>query len=369
MLSGMAHCRLMATGEQMPQPPSGDEAVSSDNLSFTDFAIQGNPTDVSRREAGEGDDLRYYFNQIGKTALLPEGDDKVLAKRIEAGLYAAEKLRTAEDAEQQLPVELMDDLQWIAVDGEHAKDHLIRANTRLVVSIAKRYRERGMPFLDLIQEGNIALIHAVEKYDYTHGAAFTSYATTWIHKKIREAIQWHGRTIRLPVHVHEEIFHMAKHRREITAKKRSAATPEEIAEAMGVEVTKVVELLGYDQGIASLDKRVGKGEDTELGAFVEDKVIRRSEDTIIEALEPTVQSRMGALSLLDELDPMTAEIIRLRAGLEDGSIWTQQRVAEKLGRTRQAVSRREIRGLAKLRELAEQAGYGSVEKPPPEISE
>lgn len=356
----------MVPSNEIPRH-TGGEGVVSDDLAFIEAEIPSVPGD---REQAEGeDDIRRYFNQIGRTALLPKGEDKVLAKRIEAGLYAAEKLRAADEAKQQLPAELASDLQWIAADGAAAKDHLIRANTRLVVSIAKNYTGRGMAFLDLIQEGNVALIHAVEKYDYKHRAAFTSYATTWIHKKIREAIQWHGRTIRLPVHVHEEIYDMIKHRRRIETEKQGKATPEEIAESMGVEVSKVVELLGYDQSIASLDKRVGKQEDTELGEFVEDRMIQGPEETVIEALEPSPPPSTGLLHLLHRLDPGVAEVIRLRAGLEDGSVWTQKMVAERLGITRQAVSFREKRGFAQLRELAEGAGYGPRKKPAPEISE
>ncbi|WP_456925933.1 RNA polymerase sigma factor, partial [Geodermatophilus sp. SYSU D00705] len=199
------------------------------------------------------DSVRAYLKQIGKVALLNAEEEVDLAKRIEAGLYGAERLRQAEEEGQKLSPQMRRDLNWIVRDGERAKNHLLEANLRLVVSLAKRYTGRGMAFLDLIQEGNLGLIRAVEKFDYTKGYKFSTYATWWIRQAITRAMADQARTIRIPVHMVEVINKLGRIQRELLQDLGREPTPEELAKEMDITPDKVLEIQQYAREPISLD--------------------------------------------------------------------------------------------------------------------
>ncbi|HEY2272537.1 MAG TPA: RNA polymerase sigma factor, partial [Jatrophihabitantaceae bacterium] len=203
------------------------------------------------------DSVRAYLKQIGKVALLNAEEEVDLAKRIEAGLYAVERLRQAEDANEKLVLQMRRDLRWIVRDGERAKNHLLEANLRLVVSLAKRYTGRGMAFLDLIQEGNLGLIRAVEKFDYTKGYKFSTYATWWIRQAITRAMADQARTIRIPVHMVEVINKLGRIQRELLQDLGREPTPEELAKEMDITPDKVLEIQQYAREPISLDQTIG----------------------------------------------------------------------------------------------------------------
>ena len=216
------------------------------------------------------DSVRAYLKQIGKVALLNAEEEVDLAKRIEAGLYAAERLRQADEAGEKLAPQMRRDLRWIVRDGERAKNHLLEANLRLVVSLAKRYTGRGMAFLDLIQEGNLGLIRAVEKFDYTKGYKFSTYATWWIRQAITRAMADQARTIRIPVHMVEVINKLGRIQRELLQDLGREPTPEELAKEMDITPDKVLEIQQYAREPISLDQTIGDEGDSQLGDFIED---------------------------------------------------------------------------------------------------
>ncbi|HEU0127245.1 MAG TPA: RNA polymerase sigma factor, partial [Pseudonocardiaceae bacterium] len=215
------------------------------------------------------DSVREYLKQIGKIALLNAEEEVELATRIEAGLYAAERVRRSDDTEKLSP-QLRRDLRWIVRDGERAKNHLLEANLRLVVSLAKRYTGRGMPFLDVIQEGNLGLIRAVEKFDYTKGYKFSTYATWWIRQAITRAMADQARTIRIPVHMVEVINKLGRIQRELLQDLGREPTPEELAKEMDISPEKVLEIQQYAREPISLDQTIGDEGDSQLGDFIED---------------------------------------------------------------------------------------------------
>ena len=216
------------------------------------------------------DSVRAYLKQIGKVALLNAEEEVELAKRIEAGLYASERLRKVAEAQQELATQMRRDLRWIVRDGERAKSHLLEANLRLVVSLAKRYTGRGMAFLDLIQEGNLGLIRAVEKFDYTKGYKFSTYATWWIRQAITRAMADQARTIRIPVHMVEVINKLGRIQRELLQDLGREPTPEELAKEMDITPDKVLEIQQYAREPISLDQTIGDEGDSQLGDFIED---------------------------------------------------------------------------------------------------
>jgi RNA polymerase primary sigma factor len=216
------------------------------------------------------DSVRAYLKQIGKVALLNAEEEVDLAKRIEAGLYGAERLRQVEEENQKISPQMRRDLNWIVRDGERAKNHLLEANLRLVVSLAKRYTGRGMAFLDLIQEGNLGLIRAVEKFDYTKGYKFSTYATWWIRQAITRAMADQARTIRIPVHMVEVINKLGRIQRELLQDLGREPTPEELAKEMDITPDKVLEIQQYAREPISLDQTIGDEGDSQLGDFIED---------------------------------------------------------------------------------------------------
>nr|WP_086827366.1 RNA polymerase sigma factor [Allokutzneria sp. NRRL B-24872] len=290
------------------------------------------------------DSVRAYLKQIGKVALLNAEEEVELAKRIEAGLYAAERLRKAEDENEKLAPQLRRDLRWIVRDGERAKNHLLEANLRLVVSLAKRYTGRGMAFLDLIQEGNLGLIRAVEKFDYTKGYKFSTYATWWIRQAITRAMADQARTIRIPVHMVEVINKLGRIQRELLQDLGREPTPEELAKEMDITPEKVLEIQQYAREPISLDQTIGDEGDSQLGDFIEDSEAVVAVDAVsFTLLQDQLQSVLATLSERE------AGVVRLRFGLTDGQPRTLDEIGQVYGVTRERIRQIESKTMSKLR--------------------
>nr|WP_269148502.1 RNA polymerase sigma factor SigB [Micromonospora echinospora] len=294
-------------------------------------------------ERGTSTDLvRAYLNGIGRTKLLTAAQEVDLSKRIEAGLFAEEKLNTCTPVSAQLRA----DLEVVAAEGRAAKDHLLEANLRLVVSIAKRYTGRGMAFLDLIQEGNLGLIRAVEKFDYTKGYKFSTYATWWIRQAITRAMADQARTIRIPVHMVEQVNRMVRARRELAVSLGREPTVAEVAVALGVPEFQIIELISYDREPVSLDQAVGEDGESALGDFVA-AVDPRQEpgDEIANG-----QLRQEVRIVLATLSQREEAVIRLRFGLDDGRQRTLDEVGREFGLSRERIRQIEKVTLLKLRD-------------------
>jgi RNA polymerase primary sigma factor len=290
------------------------------------------------------DSVRAYLKQIGKVALLNAEEEVELAKRIEAGLYAAERLRRAIDAGEKVSPQLRRDLKWIVRDGERAKNHLLEANLRLVVSLAKRYTGRGMAFLDLIQEGNLGLIRAVEKFDYTKGYKFSTYATWWIRQAITRAMADQARTIRIPVHMVEVINKLGRIQRELLQDLGREPTPEELAKEMDITPEKVLEIQQYAREPISLDQTIGDEGDSQLGDFIEDSEAVVAVDAVsFTLLQDQLQSVLATLSERE------AGVVRLRFGLTDGQPRTLDEIGQVYGVTRERIRQIESKTMSKLR--------------------
>jgi RNA polymerase primary sigma factor len=290
------------------------------------------------------DSVRAYLKQIGKVALLNAEEEVELAKRIEAGLYAAERVRRSEDENEKLTPQLRRDLRWIVRDGERAKNHLLEANLRLVVSLAKRYTGRGMAFLDLIQEGNLGLIRAVEKFDYTKGYKFSTYATWWIRQAITRAMADQARTIRIPVHMVEVINKLGRIQRELLQDLGREPTPEELAKEMDITPEKVLEIQQYAREPISLDQTIGDEGDSQLGDFIEDSEAVVAVDAVsFTLLQDQLQSVLATLSERE------AGVVRLRFGLTDGQPRTLDEIGQVYGVTRERIRQIESKTMSKLR--------------------
>ncbi|HEY2190787.1 MAG TPA: RNA polymerase sigma factor [Actinomycetospora sp.] len=290
------------------------------------------------------DSVRAYLKQIGKVALLNAEEEVELAKRIEAGLYAAERLRKVAEAGQELATQMRRDLRWIVRDGERAKSHLLEANLRLVVSLAKRYTGRGMAFLDLIQEGNLGLIRAVEKFDYTKGYKFSTYATWWIRQAITRAMADQARTIRIPVHMVEVINKLGRIQRELLQDLGREPTPEELAKEMDITPDKVLEIQQYAREPISLDQTIGDEGDSQLGDFIEDSEAVVAVDAVsFTLLQDQLQSVLATLSERE------AGVVRLRFGLTDGQPRTLDEIGQVYGVTRERIRQIESKTMSKLR--------------------
>ena len=303
-----------------------------------DRKLPDTDADTARR-AGTSDLMRIYLREIGRVPLLTAEDEVELAKSIEAGLYAEEKLNSG----FTLSTGDRADLEWLAADGVRGKQRLIEANLRLVVSIAKRYIGRGLVFLDLIQGGNLGLIRAVEKFDYTRGYKFSTYATWWIRQAITRAIADQARTIRVPVHMVETINKLARVQRQLHQELGREATVEELAAEMGVEPERVAEIQRIAQEPVSLQSPIGE-EESDLGDFIEDA----------DAVVPIEAAAF--IMLQDQLDRVLCElsereqrIIQLRFGLSDGHPRTLEEVGKEFGVTRERIRQIESKTLAKLR--------------------
>jgi RNA polymerase primary sigma factor len=290
------------------------------------------------------DPIRAYLRQIGKVALLTAEEEVELAKRIEAGLFAAERVRRAEDATEKLSPQLRRDLRWIIRDGERAKNHLLEANLRLVVSRAKRYTGLGMPFLDVIQEGNLGLIRAVEKFDYTKGYKFSTYATWWIRQAITRAMGDQARIIRIPVHMMERVTQLRRIQCELLQEWGREPTSEELAKEMDITPQKVLAIQQYARDPISLDQTIGDEGDSPLGDFIEDSQAVAAIDAVsFTLLQDHLQSVLATLS------DREAGIVRLRFGLIDGQPRTLDEIGQVYGVTRERIRQIEYKTMSKLR--------------------
>ena len=287
------------------------------------------------------DPVKDYLKQIGKVPLLNAEQEVELAKRIEAGLFAEEKL--AEGA-RSLSTDARIDLEWIAEDGTRAKNHLLEANLRLVVSLAKRYTGRGMLFLDLIQEGNLGLIRAVEKFDYTKGYKFSTYATWWIRQAITRAMADQARTIRIPVHMVEVINKLARVQRQMLQDLGREPTPEELAVELDMTPEKVIEVQKYGREPISLHTPLGEDGDSEFGDLIEDsEAIQPGEAVSFTLLQEQLHS------VLDTLSEREAGVVSMRFGLTDGQPKTLDEIGKVYGVTRERIRQIESKTMSKLR--------------------
>ena len=337
--------RLVGSGVEVVE----DEAITEEAEAEDEEVAEAPDVDEdrvrARREADEAlkaptnDPVRMYLKEIGRVALLTAQQEVELAQRIESGLMAEEQLQVG-----KVSATREEDLRWQRRDGAMAKRHLVEANLRLVVSIAKRYVGRGMAFLDLIQEGNLGLIRAVEKFDYAKGFKFSTYATWWIRQAITRAIADQARTIRIPVHMVETINKLVRIQRQLLQDLGREPTAEEIAEQMELTSEKVREIQKISQEPVSLETPVGEEEDSNLGDFIEDAeapvpLERASFRLLQEQLE----------SVLHTLSEREKEVIRLRFGLVDGQPRTLEDVGKKFGVTRERIRQIESKTLSKLR--------------------
>jgi RNA polymerase primary sigma factor len=286
------------------------------------------------------DSISLYLKEIGRIPLLTAEQEVSLAKRMEAGRNARRRM----SRDGRLAEEERENLRWAIRDGKAAKEHLIKANSRLVVSVAKKYVGRGVPFLDLIQEGNIGLIRAVKKFDYRRGYKFSTYATWWIRQAVTRAIADQGRTIRVPVHMYEQINRLARVSRQLVQELGRDPTVEEIAEELGVGPKKVERIIKVSQRPLSLEMPVGEEDDSFLGDFIEDS----------DAPSPTDQASQQLLreqidDIFASLTPREVRILQLRFGLVDGYSYTLEEVGKKFGVTRERIRQIEAQALGRLR--------------------
>ena len=334
---------LASEGAEDPQEPL-------DDLGQAGYLVWDEESEALRRGIKDAeltfsaDPVRTYLKQIGKTALLTAEEEVGLAKRIEAGLYAAERVRRVKDSADKLSAQLRRDLRWIIRDGECAKNHLLEANLRLVVSVAKRYTGCGMPFLDLIQEGNLGLIRAVEKFDYAKKFKFSTYATWWIRQAITRAMADQARTIRVPVHVVEVINRLGCIQRNLRQELGREPTPEELAREMDITPEKVLEIQHYAREPLSLDQTISDENDAPLGEFIEDtEAVVAANAVAFTLLQDHLQSVLATLTERE------ADIIRLRFGLTDGQQHTLDHISHIYGITRERIRQIETKTMAKLR--------------------
>lgn len=298
------------------------------------------PAQTVMTAGATADPVKDYLKQIGRVALLNAELEVELATRIEAGLFAEEKLST----DKKLDKKLRRELEWIAEDGKRAKNHLLEANLRLVVSLAKRYTGRGMLFLDLIQEGNLGLIRAVEKFDYTKGYKFSTYATWWIRQAITRAMADQARTIRIPVHMVEVINKLARVQRQMLQDLGREPTPEELAKELDMTPEKVVEVQKYGREPISLHTPLGEEGDSEFGDLIEDSEAVVPADAVSFTL---LQEQLHAV--LDTLSEREAGVVAMRFGLTDGQPKTLDEIGKVYGVTRERIRQIESKTMSKLR--------------------
>ncbi|MGZ4510639.1 MAG: RNA polymerase sigma factor [Mycobacterium sp.] len=329
--------------EEIAEPSEKDKASG-------DFVWDEDESEAlrqARKDAeltASADSVRAYLKQIGKVALLNAEEEVELAKRIEAGLYATQLMAEIAERGDKLPAAQRRDMMWICRDGDRAKNHLLEANLRLVVSLAKRYTGRGMAFLDLIQEGNLGLIRAVEKFDYTKGYKFSTYATWWIRQAITRAMADQARTIRIPVHMVEVINKLGRIQRELLQDLGREPTPEELAKEMDITPEKVLEIQQYAREPISLDQTIGDEGDSQLGDFIEDSEAVVAVDAVSFTL---LQDQLQ--SVLETLSEREAGVVRLRFGLTDGQPRTLDEIGQVYGVTRERIRQIESKTMSKLR--------------------
>jgi len=320
------------------EPPANELVEEEDEDDDVEVVVEDDSSGPST------DLVRAYLKEIGRVALLNAEQEVELAKRIEAGLFAAERLRQAECGEIKITKALAADYTWLTADGQRAKDHLLEANLRLVVSVAKRYTGRGMAFLDLIQEGNLGLIRAVEKFDYTKGYKFSTYATWWIRQAITRAMADQARTIRIPVHMVEQINKLTRVQRQMLQDLGREPTADELAKELDMTPDKVVEIQGYAREPVSLEQNVGDEGDSQLGDFIEDADAPIAAEVVSFGL---LQRELD--SVLKTLPEREAAVVALRFGLTDGQPRTLDEIGREFGLTRERIRQIEAKTLSKLR--------------------
>ena len=360
--TGMAHsgaardercAAQQAAGEREPSPGQGDVTAaagrppqaageqSRDEPWVSGEDDEGLPAPRVAAAGATADPVKDYLGQIGKVPLLTAGQEVELAKRIEAGLFAEEKLAGGSGV---LRADQRVDLERVAEDGRRAKDHLVEANLRLVVSLARRYAGRGMLFLDLIQEGNLGLIRGVEKFDYTKGYKFSTYATWWIRQAITRAMADQARTIRIPAHMVEAINKLARARRQMLQDLGREPTPEELAAELDMTPGKVIEVQNYGREPISLHTPLGEDGDSELGDLIEDsQAIQPGEAASFTLLQEQLHS------VLDTLSEREAGVVSMRFGLTDGQPKTLGEIGKVYGVTRERIRQIESKTMSKLR--------------------
>nr|WP_270407599.1 RNA polymerase sigma factor [Brachybacterium paraconglomeratum] len=331
---------------EAPKASPGDRKVEESGGFVYNAAEDDAPAQQVVTAGATADPVKDYLKQIGKVALLNAAQEVELAERIEAGLYAEQKLKGDEsyrDKNGRL-TKAGRELTMIADDGRAAKDHLLEANLRLVVSLAKRYTGRGMLFLDLIQEGNLGLIRAVEKFDYAKGYKFSTYATWWIRQAITRAMADQARTIRIPVHMVEVINKLARVQRQMLQDLGREPTPEELAKELDMTPEKVVEVQKYGREPISLHTPLGEDGDSEFGDLIEDSEAVVPADAVSFTL---LQEQLH--SVLDTLSEREAGVVSMRFGLEDGQPKTLDEIGKVYGVTRERIRQIESKTMSKLR--------------------
>jgi RNA polymerase primary sigma factor len=314
----------------------GDDAASIE----ADVAALADQVDLDDQTPAMGDSVHTYLKSIGRTSLLTAEQEVDLAKRIEAGLFAEHKL----DTDPDLTPEFRHDLELVAEDGRRAKSHMLEANLRLVVSVAKKYSDRGLSLLDVVQEGNLGLIRAVEKFDYTKGYKFSTYAMWWIRQAIQRGFADSARTIRLPVHVLEMLSKLSRVERDMHQKLGREPTPEELAVELDRTPDQIEELLRTSRQPISLDSTIGEDGETSIGDLIED-VDAPEASELVDRQIMAEQLR----SALDALTPREATIMAMRFGLYDGNPHTLDEIGRALGLTRERIRQLEKQSLSKLR--------------------
>ena len=316
------------------------DTSKEDDDEFASDALARKEDELAARSAGTGDPVKMYLKSIGRVPLLTAIEEVDLSKKVEAGLFAAEKLAT----EKKIPPALRRELEVIVREGAAAKDKLVEANLRLVVSIAKRYVGRGMLFLDVIQEGNLGLIRAVEKFDYTKGYKFSTYATWWIRQAITRAIADQARTIRIPVHMVETINKVVRVQRQLLQDLGREPTMEEIGKEVDLPPEKVEEVLKIAQDPVSLETPIGEEGDSHLGDFIED-----SDAVVPVDAASFIMMQEQLESVLHSLTDREKKVVQLRFGLTDGHPRTLEEVGREFGVTRERIRQIESKTLSKLR--------------------
>ncbi|WP_405149571.1 RNA polymerase sigma factor [Sphaerisporangium sp. NBC_01403] len=332
-----------APAATVPQAsPAKDEAPAEPGDGWNEpdeSELQSETFDLDDQSSVMGDSVHTYLKSIGRRTLLTAAEEVELAKRIEAGLYAEHKLET-----ETLSASRRADLEWIAEDGRRAKDHMLEANLRLVVSVAKKYTDRGMALLDVVQEGNLGLIRAVEKFDYSKGYKFSTYAMWWIRQAIQRGFADSARTIRLPVHVLELLSKLSRIERDMHQRFGREPTPEELAVELDKTPDQIEELLRTSRQPISLNATIGEDGETTIGDLIEDV-------DAPEASEVVDRQLLGAelRGVLGNLTPREAKIMALRFGLIDGKPHTLDEIGKHLGLTRERIRQLEKESLSKLR--------------------
>nr|WP_055502485.1 RNA polymerase sigma factor [Nonomuraea pusilla] len=324
-----------------PKPEHLEDVVPDDaELAAEDVELENEPLDLDDNQSVMGDSVHTYLKSIGRRTLLTAAQEVELARRIEAGLYAEYKL----ESEQDLPDSVREDLEMVVRDGKDAKDHMLEANLRLVVSVAKKYTDRGMSLLDVVQEGNLGLIRAVEKFDYTKGFKFSTYAMWWIRQAIQRGFADSARTIRLPVHVLEMLSKLSRIERDMHQRLGREPTPEELAVELDKTPDQIEELLRTSRQPISLNATIGEDGETTIGDLIEDV-------DSPEASEIVDRQLLGdqLRGVLDNLSPRESKIMALRFGLVDGKPHTLDEIGKHMGLTRERIRQLEKESLSKLR--------------------